>query len=299
MTCKLHTRTITAGDIGIGVTSASDEVTRRVDERYEAFMTGEQADLELDVSVRDVGAVEKFLDLPADAVAAGGARDSGAATDEQERRRLSRPGTLERGTRVYIRRNDFAGWIDPGAHCGEVAVREHMVGIGLESFLRISYSFLAPEYDGLVVHSAGMTRAGRGYLFFGPSETGKSTLSRLSLDHATVLSDEMIVVRKQATGYRLYGTPFYGDESIRKGENASAPLCAAFMPVKSPDVRIGPCRPARALAGLLTATLAFGTTPRFHARLMSIAEDFLQTVPCYELHFRKDDSFWALIDDMA
>ena len=69
---------------------------------------------------------------------------------------------------------------------------------------------------GIMMHACGVDDAGRGLLFTGPSGAGKTTMARLWSDHgdATVLGDECIIVRRVEHQYRVYGTPWTGQDRV-------------------------------------------------------------------------------------
>ena len=96
-----------------------------------------------------------------------------------------------------------------------------------DTFLRIVYSFALIEAHGLVIHAASLVRNGRAFLFCGRSGSGKTTIARLS-QHATLLSDELSIVRITDHRVRCYGTPFWGDLA-RAGEDRAAPLVGIYF----------------------------------------------------------------------
>ncbi len=67
----------------------------------------------------------------------------------------------------------------------------------------------AAGLDAFLIHSSAVIVDGRGFLFVGPSEAGKSTVARLSAAHH-VLGDEMNLVRSSGAGLTLVGTIFNG-----------------------------------------------------------------------------------------
>ena len=67
----------------------------------------------------------------------------------------------------------------------------------IENFLRVLYSWLCIYKDALLIHSAGVIKGGKAFVFFGPSRSGKTTMARLSLDH-TVLSDDLVIIKKNS-----------------------------------------------------------------------------------------------------
>jgi hypothetical protein len=183
------------------------------------------------------------------------------------------------------------------ARRGRTVFEKNAEPFAVESFLRIGYSFLTVDRGGLLLHSAGVLRNGRGYIFPGQSGTGKSTIASLATPTETVLSDEMVVVKKGGDGYLVYSTPFYGTNSSTE-HNIAAPLQAAFLPVKDQAVYLKQAKQAQALSKLLAGVLFFSQEPALNRRLMDIGANIVAHVPFYELHFRRDGSFWECIAEL-
>src|SRR5574341_558769 len=66
------------------------------------------------------------------------------------------------------------GWADRAAKRGELVLRTRG---DPENYLRVLYAWLCLEESGIVLHAAGVISEGKGYVFFGPSGNGKTTIS--------------------------------------------------------------------------------------------------------------------------
>jgi hypothetical protein len=64
---------------------------------------------------------------------------------------------------------------------------------------------------GIIAHAAGIDHHGKGYLFVGHSGHGKSTMARLWKDDARVLNDDRVAVRRDDSGFCIYGLPWFGE----------------------------------------------------------------------------------------
>jgi hypothetical protein len=66
---------------------------------------------------------------------------------------------------------------------------------------------------GIMLHACGVVLDGKGYVFAGPSDSGKTTLSRLwaEFGSATILGDECLIVREHEGQLWVYGTPWVGE----------------------------------------------------------------------------------------
>ena len=317
---------IDIGDICTLVTSAQREIIAHVRRRYRDFVTDRPADFAFEMSFAECVDPASFLDVPREMLLSesgpgtrrhaerpdtpqGGATYSRQAERPEGESRSkdssgadslsgSRPQVSHLGDRILFQRRDFAGCLDVGARRGRTVFRKGTERFAVESFLRIGYSFLAVECSGLLLHSAGVVRGERGYIFPGPSGTGKSTIASLVTDRERVLSDEMVVVRRRAEGsYWVYSTPFYGTNESAE-ESIGVALQAALLPVKDREVGLRKARPALALTRLLSSVLFFGQEPALNRRLMDISADLVACIPFYLMRFRRDDSFWGCIDEL-
>jgi hypothetical protein len=313
-------RTDTTAKVGIGglcvkVASRRAGIIAHVAERYWPFVCDESPDFTVEMALEEDESPAEFLDVPAAALVEflrrgltvphdswlhGLPQSRGAPTDRPrvEGDRLeSRPDISRIGRLVLFQRRDFAGWVDIDAGRGKCVMGRNMEPFAVESFLRVSYSFLAVANGGLLLHSAGVIRDGQGFLFPGVSGTGKSTIASLVTSREIVLSDELIMVTNTDGDYQVHSTPFHGTNEAPE-ENRHAPLKAAFLPVKDTQSYVAEAKPRRALAKLLGSILFFGQESASTQRLMDIGADLVAQVPFYEMHFRRDNSFWDCIGEL-
>lgn len=196
--------------------------------------------------------------------------------------------------RFMVERYDFVGILELKERSGQVAFAEPDE-FSVDSFFRIAYSLALADAGGLLIHAASLIRKGRGYLFCGPSGSGKSTVARLSPD-ATLLSDELSIVRIDDGRARCYGTPFWG-ELARGGEDRSAPLVGIYCLHKGSRHAVEALKPRRALERLLPNVMFFAKEPELTARILDISADLVEAVPCFDLSFLPDPAFWKVVKD--
>jgi hypothetical protein len=311
---------VNIGDVCVLLTARRPESTAYIRDRYRAFLSDREPDFEIEMAWKEDVDPAGFLGVSPDLLESGQrhlARPddlsggegpnlraaeawdwrSALGTESAGSKSGSRPQVSQLNGLTLFQRSDFAGCLDLNARRGRTVFEKNAEPFAVESFLRISYSFLAVDRGGLLLHSAGVLRNGRGYIFPGRSGTGKSTIASLATSTETVLSDEMVVVRQGGDGYLVYSTPFYGTNPSAE-RNIAALLQAAFLPVKDQAVNLKPARPAQALSKLLAGVLFFSQEPALARRLMDIGADIVTHVPFYELHFRRDGSFWACIAEL-
>lgn len=201
--------------------------------------------------------------------------------------------TVESGRLNFVSHFE-KGSVDWARGKGTLVMRE--VG-DPENFLRVIYACLCAETDGLLLHANGVIRYGKGYVFFGPSGSGKTTTARLSLEH-TVLSDDIVIVRKHDGRFRVYGVPFRGDLAEGPRVNASADLAGAFSLVKDTVHKVLPI-PTPVATAQLAACVPFVMEQLAMARhVTETCADLASHVPVRALHFRPDNNFWEVIDGL-
>ncbi len=165
-----------------------------------------------------------------------------------------------------------------------------------DSFMRIMLSFLLIERGGFLIHAAGLIRKGKGYLFVGKSGAGKSTVTRLSADSSTALSDDLTVGCLTKNGGEIFGTPFFGTQGV-PGPNQSAPLTGIYFLCKAPSNKVLRVSRQDAVRNLLQSVMFFGQSKTAGQAVLDLAISFCDRIPCYDLHFLPDPSFWRCIDD--
>jgi hypothetical protein len=184
------------------------------------------------------------------------------------------------------------GWIDRTENRGTLVLRP----LGeTENFLRVLYAWLCVEQSALLIHAAGIIRNNRGYVFFGPSGNGKTTISRLSMED-TVLSDDLVIVKKQNAAWRVFGVPFRGDFPEAPRTNATAELAGIFALAKDDQHYLVPLSPVEAVARLAACVPFVMAQPNVAHRVIEICSDLVRCVPAQTLHFARDNEFWKVID---
>ena len=196
------------------------------------------------------------------------------------------------GGEAYLDAGTGSGWL-------RVAADDHVALGALANFLRVAYALLLIRHGGFLFHSAGMIRDGRGYVFYGHSGSGKSTITRLSREQATLLSDDLVALRDYDGAWRVHGTPFWGELRNYPRTAASAPLRGLFSLVKANDVALEPLPRGLAAADVVSSVPVTSTEPRLSTRLIDLCADLVARVPCYRLYFPRNDSFWRVIDELA
>jgi hypothetical protein len=166
-------------------------------------------------------------------------------------------------------------------------------GYALDSLLRVLLTWLLLPQQGFLLHAATVEREERAYIFTGRSEAGKSTVASLA-PAGSVLTDEISLLRREENSWRAHGTPFWG-EFRAEGSNRSAPIAGIFALVKAAENAVRPLPPREALRALLPNVLFFSSDAAASARLLDLLAEGVTQIPCFELRFRRDASFWEVL----
>jgi hypothetical protein len=265
-TTGLHVVVVEIGGIPIRLTVDSDSLLGLVQDRYSGFLSsGTHRGVDLAVSLSPVN------NSVVEDIRVARARDSGMWRAERADFRLdwnseSRFGRLEVALKAY----------------------------SLDAALRILHTLLLAEQGGFLLHAASAVRNGRAFLFFGPSGAGKTTISRLAVSDATLLTDEISYVRREGESYLAYGTPFTG-ELAKPGENISAPIAALYHLVKAPTNRLTLMKEGDAARTLLESVLFFAEDADLVKLVFKSVCDLVCQLPVYRLEFVPDKSVWDLV----
>jgi hypothetical protein len=152
--------------------------------------------------------------------------------------------------------------------------------------------------NALELHACGLVVGGRAVLLCGSSGAGKTTSARLwrRLRPGTrVLSDDRVVLRSEAGGVRVHGTPWHG--SGRFASRESRRLAAVFFIRHAPSTRAERL-PRPAAAGELFAR-AFPPPwdRRGIAAVLGACDRIASRVACFSLGFRPDASAVAAVEN--
>ncbi len=139
------------------------------------------------------------------------------------------------------------------------------------------------EKNGCYLHAGGAILGGKGLLFAGHSEAGKSTIAEMLEGKAEILGDERIIVRRHPEGFRIYGTWSHGDASPVSA--FSAPLRGIFFLRKSRQNRLVRLAKAEAVRAVLSCLIRPLVTREWLQKMMGLVGKIGREIPCYRLYF--------------
>lgn len=157
---------------------------------------------------------------------------------------------------------------------------------------------LLAEREGVILHSAAMEIGGRGFVFLGHSEAGKSTTVTQLREMGTILCDDRNIVRRENMGFRLYGTWSHGDVPEVSGTHTPR-LAALFFLRQARENRAIPlpdqAEVFKRLVPLVVRPLA---TSGWWQRVMETMENLVRTVPAYELRLDKSGEVRGVLEEL-
>ena len=135
------------------------------------------------------------------------------------------------------------------------------------------------------LHSSGIRFDGKGLLFVGHSEAGKSTIAKMFRARGgKILCDDRMIVRRWPEGYRIHGTWSHGE--IVEASPGEAPLSGIFFLRKANENRLAKIGNAQdILKGLLGCLIRPMTTPEWWDKILELLPNIAREVPCYTLYF--------------
>ncbi|MDP2941263.1 MAG: radical SAM protein [Candidatus Omnitrophota bacterium] len=162
---------------------------------------------------------------------------------------------------------------------------------------RILLVYLLAERSGCILHASGVNFKGKGFIFLGSSGAGKSTIAKMLADKAEVLCDESIIVRKEKSGFVIYGNWCHG--TFKKVSAGSAPLEKIFVLEKALENRIEVLYNKKEIVSVLLRTVNRGLmTGGWWKQTLDIIEEISREVPFYRLRFDKSGAVTRILEEM-
>lgn len=164
----------------------------------------------------------------------------------------------------------------------------------MDSLLRMMVVQLLAARGGLMMHAAGIAVSkDAGYVFFGPSGSGKTTVCRLSHPRYRILCDELIAIRPDGAGYRLYGTPFNGEWGDSLAEDV--PLRELFFLRQAPHNERHALDDVTAMRLLLESAVIYQREASAVDRTFDLALALIRRVPVTRLDFVAKETLWETV----
>ena len=169
----------------------------------------------------------------------------------------------------------------------------------VETLLKVAVQLFGLELRrGLTFHSSSVDSGGRGYVFTGRAETGKSTAARLSEKRGrTVLTEEITFVGPVdgSAAACVHPLPVWNKSGLL-AQPVAVPLRAIYALEQAQEDRVEEISRGEQVRRLAVAA-SIGVRHRlFMERALDLAEQLVERVPVHVLHFRKSPAFWDVIE---
>jgi len=162
---------------------------------------------------------------------------------------------------------------------------------------QVVFARLLAHKDGCYIHSSGVSLEGKGFLFVGHSDAGKSTMVTLLKDKAKILCDDRIIVRRWPDGFKIHGTWSHGD--ISEVSPDSAPLRAIMFLEQARANRLIPLDDRKEIIRRLLACLIKPlATADWWEKMLALIESISHEVPCYILQFDRSGQVLDLLNSL-
>ena len=147
------------------------------------------------------------------------------------------------------------------------------------------------------LHSCGVIVDGRGLLFVGHSEAGKSTMMTMLASEGEALCDDRNIVRIWDDDVRVHGCWSHGEVPVVSA--ASAPLAAVLFLRKAATNHIAPLVASEEILGhLLPCVIKPLVTADWWERTLDVVEHIVRDVPCYVVEFDRSGAVVPLLRDL-
>jgi len=163
---------------------------------------------------------------------------------------------------------------------------------------------LLPDRQAFLIHSAAAIINGKGMVFVGHSEAGKSTIVRLlkraKIDQGAdveILCDDRNILRRWKDCWRVHGTWSHGDET--DVSPASAPLQGIFFLKKDNVNKVSPLEETQKIRQRLLPTMIKSfPTAEWWEKVIVLNEKLVREVPSYLVHFDQSGGIFSGLAEM-
>jgi hypothetical protein len=178
--------------------------------------------------------------------------------------------------------------------------RSHFLVGSLHKLLFVFLCFLMAENNRFFVHGAAICHGHNGYIFWGPSGAGKTTIAGFS-ERSDVFSDDAPILLKEDGGFYCTVSPFYQIDRLDNQPiniHRKIPIRKNIFLHKSKELSIVDKGDADALAEIVSSHLHnFKFMDReLKKKAFHFSYDLCHRIPAYDLYFAKDRRFWRLVD---
>jgi hypothetical protein len=145
------------------------------------------------------------------------------------------------------------------------------------------------------IHGCGVLKEQTAYLFIGPHQSGKTTVSKTS--GAMVIHDDQILISRVGNRFTMDSPPLPARDNLRCHPETAHSLQRIFMIIKDSAFALHPVAAEAAFAALYRevvtpVTLTSNDADAARKKKARFCLEITKMIPCFELHFDRDGAFW-------
>ncbi|WP_318505160.1 hypothetical protein [Bacillus sp. T3] len=154
-------------------------------------------------------------------------------------------------------------------------------------------SYIVHHHWGILIHSSCALENNTAHIFSGHSGAGKSTAAKLSHPRE-LLSDEATLVKITDDDIKIFNSPFRSEISTTNADQTAqlGSIQILHQALVNKRVELGK---ADAILHLMDKVFYWVHSPEETKIIMKLLMLLVKKVPVYQLHFKKDPTFWELI----
>ena len=192
--------------------------------------------------------------------------------------------------------NENAGWLVSSEDYreGRLILTGKHEKFAIDNALMVMYVLATADKQTALFHAAVVSCGGRGYMFLGPSGTGKSTHARLWLNHiegSELVNDDNPVVRDGV----VYGSPWSGKTPCYR--NVSYPLGGIVVLSQAPYNKIRRLKGIEAYVALMSSISGKRWDSKIADGLHETENALAQRIPVWHLECLPDEAAAKLCSD--
>ena len=178
---------------------------------------------------------------------------------------------------------------------GRVIMPKYIFKNVFNDALKMMFALATTGKDTLIIHAAVVSCEGKGYLFLGPSGTGKSTHAQLWLKHfegTELVNDDNPVVRDGV----VYGSPWSGKKTPCY-RNVSVPIGGIVMLSQAPYNKIRRLSGIEAYVAVVESVGSMPWDSRISEGFHQTTNKLASTIPMWHLECLPDEEAARLCHD--
>ena len=201
----------------------------------------------------------------------------------------------------FIWWEESAGWLvcTEDYREGQLILTGRHMKMAIDNALMVMFALATADRSTVLFHAAVVSNEDKGYMFLGPSGTGKSTHASLWLQHiegSELVNDDNPVVRIGDDGAALvYGSPWSGKTPCYR--NVSYPLGGIAVLSQAPYNKIRRLKGIEAYAGLMASISGKRWDKHIADGLHQTENALASTVPVWHLECLPDEEAARLCNE--